>query len=237
MAAITDYAAGVFTSASGTKTQTIVPALGDLVCVVTAQTGNTSDNAPTDDNADGLGTYTAVQTNVKVASADKIKVWIRDAFIGSATSTIVTIAPGASSGGGLRSLKVTGMPAGRVGATAARQAGGQSNTAAATPAPAFPGVALTANACFGAVFNGDNPAGMTPPSSWTENGDIGYNTPTTGLEIARRDSGETGSTITWGSASATEFASVIVELDTSAIPSGAEDPYPYVGGGYFPTEG
>lgn len=209
-----------FTSVDGTKTVTITPVVGDLVVIVTAHTGNTSATAPTDDNADGLGTYTEIAAGaaVKTASADQMRVWIRNAFIGSATSTIFTHAPGTTSGGGLRVVTVQGMPAGRVGSAAARQAGKQDNQSAATPAPVFPGVALTANFIITTVFNGTNPSGMTIPGSYTQLGaDSGYGTPTTGRRDAYRASGETGTTITWGSASGSAFCSMCLELDTSAV--------------------
>ena len=232
-------AAGVFTSASGSKsTGSFTPNIGDLIVVFTAHTGNTSAAAPTDNNADGLGTYSqiAAAAAVKTASTDTLRVWVRDAFVGSATATVVTHDPGASSGGGLRIATVLSMPAGRVGTTAVRQAGKQDNQVAGTPAPSYPGAALTANMVLGSVFNDSNASGVTAPASWSNVGtDQGYNTPTSGTRQFYRDSGETGTTITFG-ASATAFCSTIIELDTSAV-GAAADPYPYVGGGYFPSEG
>lgn len=215
MAAVTLLGSATFTTTSGTKTVTATPAVGDLIIIITAHTGNTSTTAPTDDN--NAGRYTLINTAVKNTSADTMKAWIRNDFIRAASSTIFTHAPGASTGGGLAVLKVTGML--RCGITGGvLQSAIQSNQGAATPAPAFSTAALTGNACIGAVFNATSPATMTAPASWTERNDSGYSTPTTGLETASRDSGETGTTITWGSASGSAFCSLILELNTTTTP-------------------
>lgn len=215
MAAVTLLGTATFSTASGTKTVTATPAVGDLIVIYTAHTGNTSAATPTDDQG-GVYQEVTAAASVKVTSADQLRCFIRTQLIPAAVSTIFTHAPGTSTGGGLAVHKVTGM--GRVGAAAARQAAVQNNQAAATPAPAYGSSALTGNAHIGAIFNGTNPATMTAPASWTERTDVGYATPTSGLETASRDSGFTGTTVTWGSASGSAFCSSIVELDNSVDP-------------------
>lgn len=206
-----------WTTAAGAKTVVATPALLDLIVIICGNSGRTAAQAPTltDNNSGGHGTYVQVKNATTNTSADSIWVFIRADRITSATSTTFTFTPVASdTGGGLNVLKVTAMSIS--GPAAARATGAQSNQAAAgTPAPTFPQAALTGNAVVGGILNAGNPATMTAPASWTEAVDLGYITPQTGLETAFRSSGETGSTITWGSASATAFASVIVELDTS----------------------
>ena len=127
---------------------------------------------PTDNNADGLGTYTLAETAVKASSADTLKLWIRDARIGSATSTVFTHAPGTSSGGGLGVLKITGMfPAGSL---AELKSGKQDNASAGTPAVPLGSAGLTGNPKIGAVFNATSVAGMTKPTTFdTERFDVG----------------------------------------------------------------
>jgi hypothetical protein len=113
-----------------------------------------------------------------------------------------------------------------VGLGVVRGAGGQSSGGAGTtPAPILLGrtgttfsgtqAALTANLCIGAVCGGSVAPAVTQPGSWSESLDTNYTVPTTGLETAFRNSGETGSTITWGSTIATAFASMVIELDIS----------------------
>jgi hypothetical protein len=60
---------------------------------------------------------------------------------------------------------------------------------------------------------------MTTVTNWTERQDVGFANDTNGLEVITRDSGFTGTTMTWGSSSASRFASMIIELDTTAAPS------------------
>jgi hypothetical protein len=207
--------AGVFNTIAGTKTGTAVtPTANDLLIVVAAHTGNTASVAPTDDQG---GTYSLVATASKVLSADTMTVWARDSAA-AAVLTTFSHAPGTTTGGGFVVYGASGLT--RAGAAAIRQAAVQSNTAAATPAPVFGVAALTTNPVLGVVFNGTNPATMTPRGSpaYAEGVDTGYNTPPTGLETMRINSGETATTITWGSASASEFAAVALELDASAVP-------------------
>lgn len=208
---VTLLGTATFNTSSGSKTVTATPAVGDLIVIVTAHSGNTSSVTPTDDNSSG--TYTTILSALKNASADKMMIHIRDSLIGAANSTVFTHAPGTSTGGGLAVFKVTGMQ--KTGATAARQSAKQENQAAATPAPVFGSAPLSVNAIIGAIFNATNVAGMTPRTNFTERCDVGYNTPASGLETMSRDSGETATTQTWGSASASAFASAVVELDSS----------------------
>lgn len=217
MAAVT-LLSSLFNTSSGTKTTAgATPAVGDLIVIITAHTGNTSTALPSDSKG---GVYEFVGSSVvKATSADTMRVYIRTTPISSATSTTFSHAPGTSSGGGLLVFKVTGMTRTGKGAirvvSGTQQFGKQDNQAAATPAPALPASANTNNPTIGAVFNATNPATMTPPTNWTERGDLGYATPTTGIEGVSRDSGFTGTTVTWGSASGSAFCSVILELDTT----------------------
>jgi hypothetical protein len=214
MAAVTLLGSATFNTNSGTKTVTATPALNDLIVIILAHSGNVLAPLPTDNNSDGLGTYTEITNCVKNSSADTMRVFIRNALVGNASSTVFTHAPGTTTGGGLAVIKVTGMT--RVGYSAFRQFAVQSNQSAATPAPVFGQAVLTGNPVIGAVFNASNPAALTPRTSFAELFDNGYATPTTGLEIMSRDSGETGTTMTWGGASASAFCSVAVELNTDA---------------------
>ena len=199
-----------FTTASGTKTVTATPAVGDLIVIITAHSGNTSTAAPTDNQTGG--TYTLINTAVKATSADTMKAWVRDNLITSATSTVFTHAPGTTTGGGLVVIKCVGMD--KAGASAVVRSAIQSNIASGTPAPVLGATPSSANAIVGAVFNASNPAALTPRSGYTELYDSGYNTPATGLEVMADNSGETSATITWGGTSPSAFASIAFELNS-----------------------
>lgn len=95
-----------------------------------------------------------------------------------------------------------------------RQVATATGALSTTPAVPMSLAFNTNNGGLGAVGNSANPAAITPPTSWTEtNGaDTGYSTPTTGMEACNRVSGETGSTITWGAASASAWGAIAVEL-------------------------
>ena len=64
------------------------------------------------------------------------------------------------------------------------------------------------------VASGDTTT--SPPSGWTERNDSNQATPTTAIETATRDTGFTGTTITFGATQSTTYASFAVEIDGSA---------------------
>lgn len=212
MAVVTILGTATFNTTSGTKTVTGTPAVGDLIVIVTANTGSTTTTAaPTDNNGAG-GTYTLIATAVKATSADTMQVWVRNALITAATSTTFTQAPGTTTGGGLIVMDVQGMS--RVGSAAVVRSGIQSNQAAGgTPAPALGATPSSANPVISAVFNASSPVGVTARAGYSSVATGAYNTPTTGISVIERDSGETSATITWGGTSATAFASLALELD------------------------
>ena len=225
MAAFTS-AGSSWVTTGGNTTVTATPVLADLIVVICGTSGvaggttNVSDN-----NSDGRGTYSRIVAEwTGFSTTGRMTMWIRHHLIGSATSTVFTATQASSSGGGLQVCRISGMSISGVGAV--RGCGGQSaGGAGTTPAPVLLGrvgttfsgtqAALTANLCIGAVCGGTVTPAITQPASWTESIDLSYITPTTGLETAFRNSGETGSTITWGSTIATAFASMVIELDIS----------------------
>ena len=219
MTAFAGAGAQVYNTTAGDKAATLAGATsGDLLVVICAMTGTTTAPTVTDDN--GVATYTDCTAGavLKNTSADAMWVFVRDSLVPATASTIITMhSPGGDTGGGLLVYRLTGMT--RVRLDAVRQVAKQSNQAAATPAPVFAVAPLTTNSLVGAVNNASNVATMTPPATWTEKHDTGYNVPTTGIETATIDSGFTTATVTWGSASATAFGSLAVEMDASAAKS------------------
>jgi len=107
----------------------------------------------------------------------------------------------------------------RTGLSAIRQAknttdGSNSGT---TPAITFDNTCLIQNPTIAMVGNRSNPAGLTPPTGWTEDADVGETTPDFGAEVVSRQTGFTGTTITWGATSASNWGVLAVEINTAAI--------------------
>lgn len=197
------------------------PATLDLLIVIIAASETVTDPAASALTSSVGLTFSQITRATYRTSLDSLYMFVSNTLVtaAQAISQTVTFTPAdTASGTNISVVSVTGMK--RSGLNAIRQFAQQINQAAGTPAPAFALAALTANAAVGAVGNNTNPATMTPPAGWTENGDLGYITPTTGLEHASINSGFTGTTVTWGSASGSTFASIIVELNTSE-----KDPY------------
>lgn len=211
--------ANVFNTTSGTKVATGTVATGELIVFFGGHTNYTGSVTPTDNQG---GEYEAVVSSVKGASVDMLTIYVRTSLIPSGTTSVVlTHAPGTTTGGGFRTLRVSGVR--RVGRDAIRQVAAQNNQGGGggTPTPVFDVPPLASNPIIGAVLNATSPATLTPRASpaYTERGDVGYSTPTTGLEGMSIDSGETGTSIAWGGTSASAFCDAVIEIDTS--PPGA----------------
>lgn len=205
--------AGGGTSGTGNRTATITPAVGDLFLVGCCATGN-SNQTPTctDDNG---GTYTLIRIGALNGSADMLSTFVRDALLTNTTSTTVTVATGSNTSAEIAIIAVSGMA--KVGSAAVLQSARQANqSSGTTPAPTFASSCQTENMTIGFVGNGTNPATLTPPINFVERADVGQATPSCGLEVITRDSGFTGTTVTWGGTSASNYSDVIIELDGSA---------------------
>lgn len=206
-----------FNTTAGAKTVVATPALGDLIVVITCNSGRTTAQSGTltDNNTDGHGTFKLINQFTTNTSADSMWIYVRADSIQKAVSTTWTFTPtAADTGGGLQVFKITGMSLAAL--ASVRQSAIQSNQAGAgTPAPVLGVAALTGNPLIGAVMNVTNPAGMTAPTGFTESVDTGWATPTEGVETVFASSGVTASTITWGSTSASAFGALVVEFTTA----------------------
>lgn len=207
----TSYASGAFT-----------PAVGDLLLVYVVAGATTAAGALTGTGA-GL-TFSRITNALFNSNGDRIYAFVADKLVTAAASQTVTFdcTGDAADGSIIFVFRVSGLT--RTGLLAVRQSGVVSNNAASTPAISFPAVALTGNPVSGCLGNVTNPATMTAPTGFTESavagalGDVGYATPTHGGHAVYRDSGHTSATVTWGSASASVWGGIIVELDTSPPP-------------------
>lgn len=218
MATFRASANGGGTSGTSNRTVTFTPAVGDLIIVFCAVTTNTNTTPTTTDSA-ASGTYTLADTAVYTSTLGDSRVlsaFVRNAFSTGTGALTITCNTGSNTSGALTAIGITGMP--WAGAGALRQIGSNSSgsTAASVTASWDTALAaLTANMCLNAVSNSNVPGGVTtPPTSWTNRSDTGQSTPAVGIDTATRDSGETGSTITWGQASASKYAAIILELNT-----------------------
>lgn len=231
-------ATGFCDTTGGDETQTITPNLSDLILLVLGTTGSTTDPVPFDNNPDGLGGagtwYKAIST-VKSASADKLSLFVRNGLIGSAVSTIFDGGLPASTGSIIYVIQIAGMT--KAGASAIRsilgvpQVGGENNTTP-PPQPQLPANSLTANLLVSAVMDVTNPGGCTAPSGFTRQVNDGMNVPTTGINIATADNGQTTNSFLWGSGS-NPLCDWVAELDASSnfVPNAADTPFTFGGRG------
>ena len=210
--------AGGATSGTGNRATAYSPAVGDLLVVFVALSTNTNATPTMTDNQGG--TYALIGHALWLSSANSLVCFVREQIVTTTTAHTITAATGSNEAGQIIIQSISGMF--RTGLSAVRSFGKQENQATATtPAPALNQAAQTNNLTLVAVASGDTTT--TPPVGWTERFDTSQSTPTTALEVATRNSGFTGTTITFGATQSTDFASMAVELDGSAedIPAAA----------------
>jgi hypothetical protein len=189
---------------------------GDLLvasCDVEASSGTLTGVTISDDHG---GTWTLIQqftpSGIEIFSA-----WVRDTLVPSNATYTVTFTK-AGTANPKYVCSVIALSGGSVaGASALVQSATNTGAATTTPAATFGASALAGNSTIGFVSGST----VTPPTSWTEQLDASG--APAGLEVATRDSGFTGTTITWGSTISVAWGSIIVELQASAAAALAVD--------------
>lgn len=198
---------------AGNKTVTFTPSVGDVLVAVCANSGRTTAQPPTVTDNNSSGTYDRIAvSSTKNTSADSMWVFVRTQPIPAASSTIVTMTQASDSGGGLCVVRLGGMS--RFGLQAVRQAKAQNNQAAGTPSITLDNAPLGNGGLVGAVFTTSNSTNNTSqPAGWSEQTDLGYTTPTSGLEVATNGLGDTNNPVAWLAATPSAFGSIVVEFD------------------------
>lgn len=194
------------TNANSYSFDAFTPSTNTPILIVGVNTNGTNPIASISDDQGN----TWVSIHAENSTADSIHVWYTEAP--AVASTIITV----SFVGGTGFLgEVFEVPYGTFG-----QVNASAGASTTTPAVTMSGAFSTSNAgvCF--LFNGQTPGAMTAPADWTESNDVGHLSPSRGMETAFRNSGETGSTITWGSNSADRWRAIVVEIVDNS-PAGA----------------
>lgn len=212
------------TGASPNTTGSFVPAEGDLLVVFCAASG-TTDSTATATGSSGP-TFQLLSNPSYSSSSNSLYAWVANSRITAAQAISMTITcdmpADGSTGTVIMVYAIRGMQL--AGLSSLRSSGSQANQAAGgTPTVTMSLTAHPNNPILGFVANNSSPAGMTPPSDFTETaaiGDLGYGSPTTGGACCHRNTGHASNTVTWGSTSATVFASIALEF--LAPPSGRQ---------------
>lgn len=200
------------------------PAVDDLIVVMVHFSGSTDTSQTCSASANGVTTFTRVTsclTNVGLFCA---AIFVADALATGTSSMTVSVDTPADAANGcdISVFTVSGLSA--AGSSAVRQAATpQENFVDDTiPSVTFASACLTGNPVLGIVGNKANPANIDPPSGFTEAADTGHATPVCGIETVYTDSGFTGTTLTWGSASSQEGGTLAIELDAGGGGGGTD---------------
>lgn len=217
MAACTWRVTTADTGATPNASGAFTPAQDDLLVVIVQAAASVSGAAevPTA-SANGITFVKALQMTY-ASGANSLDIYIAEQLVpASPVSMTVSWAPAdAATGTVIDVVSVSGMS--RTGTSAIRQTGSGFGGATTTPSVGFGAACLTGNPVILAVANGTNPVGTSTPTNWISiNSTVAYSTPTTGYQGCRRDSGFTGSSVSWNSTSASIWGAVGIELDASA---------------------
>lgn len=209
MATVTARAVLWNTTAGVKTTASITPANGELLVAIVGVAG--TDTAPTmSDSKGGAWTLVDVFRSYGAAVTGGLRMYCRNTAC-DGTAMTVTMTPAGDSGGGLAVLSCTDP--GAFGASAVRSTGGQADQAAGTPAPVLSNTPVSVDPVVAAVMTNTNgSANGTIRTGYTEDYDLGFNTPPSGLEVQHRNSGETSATLTQGGATPSGFAAIAIEI-------------------------
>lgn len=191
----TSYAMGAFTPTANSF----------LVCMVFAS-GTVAAGSMS-----GGGLTWSRQTSINFNSTDTAYLFTAPVGASPASTTPTFDCTGdAATGSVMMIWQVTGTNVGVV------QVDAEARTAA-NPTITMPSALSTGNAYMAGFGMPRSPPSSTPPNvNWTEIADVGYSTPTSGASGAHRVNGETGSTITFTSASA---AYGILAIEVAELPA------------------
>lgn len=217
-------AVGGNTTTGTSPTATITPVVGDLFIVFCQAVGNTNATPTCSDN--NSGSYTLLFAEGSNTNGNYLSCFVRTALLANTTSTVVTVATGAHSAAEVCVVAVSGAVA--AGASAILQNAVQANQAASTT----PTLTLSKTVTFGsivlsAVGNATNPGGITNVINtsqlwnWTREQNVGQTA--CGLCVASSSQGIYGGGsqgVTWGSTSASVFASCAIEVGVAPVNAG-----------------
>jgi hypothetical protein len=146
--------------------------------------------------------------------------WVANQLTTNVAHTITVDVTGDNgTGGNIGLIGVSGML--RKGTQAVKQSVSATGAAAAVPQTVFAANALTANLILSGIAYDAALGPETVPSTFTLISNVAYATPATTLEVMKKESAFTTTTITYGTAPAVGIWSVwSLELDVSAAPLG-----------------
>jgi hypothetical protein len=198
-----------WTTASGNKTPSIIPAVGDLLVLWAGASGTDSpSSAPTDNQG---GTYDLIELVTRSSSNGYIALYVRTALVAAATNHIVTLHHSGDTGGGGVLQRYSGFN--QAGSAVIQQSDSVADQApSTTPTLTFTNPALITNSLITCVSMTGNPGIVGGPSGFAFRRESGYGSPSTGITIYTLDSGQTSSGVTWGSTANNGYGAIAAEL-------------------------
>lgn len=193
-------------------TQVVQATVGNLIIAMIGASATTGAASSTDNKG---GTYTLISSGGKNSTGDTAYIYVGDSLVTTSSFTLnLGFTGDAGTGAAIAIFEVSGMTLS--GASATKQQIGLSNqSTSVTPAVTFGGNVSSSNPTLGLVFNSNSASGVTAPTNWTLSTDLGFASPNGGMAVVFRDNTFNGTTVTWGSASASQYTVQMVELDTS----------------------
>lgn len=223
MATVTEYDAATLATTTNADTYdsgSFSPgSVGELL-VVAVIAGGTSDPAVLTASGNGVSTFHRVDMVGFNGDLNETYLFVANQLTtGTSAMTVTFDCTGdTASGAIIQVCGVVGMS--KTGSAAVRQSTSIANgTGGTTPEFVFPGNCLTGNVTIYAIGE-ISTGGLLTPTNWTEGAQSSFSTPTIGGAYGYRESGFTGTTVTWPG-NETAHGGVFVELDTTSSATNA----------------
>ena len=205
------------TNAQTYTTGSMTPNAGDLLVVLFAGAGTQTHNPTVTDSLGG--TYVVQDFFLATSSTDIVHIAVANQLAsGSAlTITVDYLVSDPATGCIIFVAAVSGMF--NTGTAAIKQHAGTDNGSSGVPITAsFGASCLTGDPTLGLAAR-STLTNYTPPTNWTEQGETSFLTPTLSAEYVSRDSGFTGTAITWVNNADAVWGAYIIELSPGSPPA------------------
>ena len=196
------------------------PAAGSVILIFCTMTGFTG--TPTISGGSGWDITPVFETTATFNSGVSTLGLIKGVAGGSPGSFAAAIGCTGATGCMMSFFQITGANT----VTPVVQTKIKNSTTGSNPSITFDANLNTNNCYLEGIAVPANPAGVTPPSSWTESDDTGHTSPATGLETSYRINGESGATIT---ATRSSINHGIIGVEIAVAPTFDPATFPFPG--------
>lgn len=190
------------------------PAAGETLFVSILEGNSTGGSSPSLSNSDGL-TFTEVTTNTNTSGVGRMKLYVSNSYTANVSQTVTFSVSTSTVGCIMFVWTVSGT---NTGSSAIFQSKVATGTSTGTPTATFDSAPSGTRALLAVAGKGSSSL-STGPSGYTEQGDLISTSPGVACTYATVNSGNTTSTVTWGSSFTGSWTLFIYEVALYSAPA------------------